>query len=452
MRTAKSIQEDIYNRFEQEQYDRDSTRTKKSFWPTDAKKTRNELYWAWTNEPKTNLISAEKLSMFKIAKLCELHYVQEFVKIGFAADLDNPDHVAKVEAATGRKLAFAKEKDEFGQRQLRVEMEREFVPVTGYMDGITLNGEPIEIKSTRSVKYIKDIATGKPPQVEHVYQLATYMDFIGSDVGWLAVCERAGGAVFFVKVEHRGNLVYATTDYSLGLPEEMETSVEQEQPYMQELIIDLGAEYMRWRKLFEDHIHPLKEPALEFEYRPRLTTQLLDSYITSSGNDSKVKLAIKGKRILSEHGWKPMYSDWRNLWIEKEMANKGVTDPSTYLVYQDHEIEFMLNHLDAELIDGRIRKITDTRRKQMKQEEVDRQRKTDPSAITDQRRKAGIEDITPIMSIVPAKAAEFIRVGIGALLAKDLDAVTDTELLAIQGIGAGAVKKIREMTQTGDIV
>lgn len=325
MRTAKDMQTAIYENYLADQERNEETRVKKSFWASDCLKPLNSLWWAWMNVPRTNKVSPEKLAMFDIGKLCELHLVREMIKVGNAADLDNPEHVKQVEEATGRKLCFASEPDEFGHRQLRVDMEREYVPITGYMDGITLNGEPIECKSTRSSKYIKDVATGKPPQIEHVYQLAIYMDFIGAQVGWLAVYARADGCIFFVKVEHLGDQVYATTDHSLGLPEEMGGEDEAQRPAeIEQLTIDLGAEYVRWRKLYEDYIHTQKEPPLEFEYRPSITKKLLDSYMTAGGDDKKIRAAIKGERILSEHGWKPQYCDWRDLWIQRECEQKEI--------------------------------------------------------------------------------------------------------------------------------
>jgi len=450
---AKELQQDIYNDYIIDRDRRNETHVKKSFWASDCLKPLNELFWAWTNVPKTNLVSPEKMAMFDIGKLCELHIIRRLQKIGFAADLESDEDIATVEKALKKALFFAKEKDEFGCRQIRMEMEREYVPVTGYLDGISLRGEPIEVKSTRSTKYIKDVATGKPPQVEHLYQLCCYMDFTGSDVGWLIVTSRPDGAIMIVKVEKIGSQVYSTTSHSLGMPEESEPidfdPNDENAEVIENVIVDLGEEFRRWRRLYEDHIHTNKEPELEFEYRPDVTKALLDSYVMNNGNTMKIKKAIKGDRILQAHGWKPLYCDWRDLWIEKEAAQKGVK-PAELLRYNDSEIEFMLQYLDSELIDGAVRKITDTRRKQLAQIELDKWRKRNFTTIGTLRRKAGVADGTSMADLVSKKLCDVLWANFGGGNAERFDSVTDTELLAIEGIGAGAVKKIREATKTFD--
>lgn len=454
MRTAKSIQLAIYENYLAERERREAELVKKHFWPSDFLKPLNELWWAWMNEPKTNPPSPEKLAMFDVGKLCELHVMRELVKVGVAADTNNEDHMAMVEKAVGQSLSYSSRLDEFGKKQIRVEMEREYVPVKGFMDGITLSGEPIECKSTRSAKYIKDVATGKPPQVEHVGQLAIYMDYIGAEVGWLCVYSRPDGTMMFVKVEHLGNRVYATTDHSLGLPEEMLDEDDDSPPVkfeVESITIDLDQEYKRWRSLFEEYIHTRKEPPLQFQYRPAVTKELLDSYVTDGGDDKRIRAAIKGKRILSEHGWKPQYCDWRDLWIQRECEQKGFKDKNEMLTYTKEEIQFMLDYLDAELIDGSIRKITENRRKQLEQMERDKKRKHDPSVITDQRRRNGVEDGDPISAYTTEKQAKMLFDALGIELVKDLDSTTDEELLSVKGIGAGLVEKLRASTFTFDL-
>ena len=343
---AKDIQNQIYQDYLNEREANDEKRSKQSFWASDCLKPLNELFWAWTNVPKTNPVSPEKLSMFDIGKLCELHVIRRLQKGGIAADLENEGDVSLVNSVLKTPLAFAKHHDEFGCRQIRMEMEREYVPVTGYLDGITLRGEPIEVKSTRSSKYIKDVATGRPPQKEHVYQLACYMDFLGSKYGWLIVTSRPDGVIMVVQVENLFDGTFITVSSSIGLPEEMGGSGGSEfrdAPEHEPLLIDLHAEFKRWRKLYEDHIHPNKETPLQFEYRPTITKEILEMY-----PEDKIKKAIKGDRILNEHEWKPMYCDWRDLWIAKEMKQKGFTDKDEFFRYAPEEIDLMMDHLQVE--------------------------------------------------------------------------------------------------------
>ena len=338
---AQEIQRDFYQEYLNERDRRDEKRSKQSFWASDCLKPMNELFWAWTNVPRTNPVTPEKLSMFDVGKLCELHMINRLIMQGLAADLQNEDHVKCVEKALGKRLAFAKEPDEFGKRQIRMEMERQYVPITGYLDGITLKGYPIEVKSTRSTKYIGNIARGKLGQIEHLYQLACYMDFLGVDKGLLAVVSRPDGCAVFVELKHLGDYIYQTGSQSIGLPEEMGSG--DEEIHIEPTTFDLEDEFKRWRKLYEDYIHPNIEPKLEYEYKATLTNELLSHY-----NETQIKNAIRGRRMLSSHEWKPQYCDWRNLWVEKEMKLKGYTKVGDFLKYTPDEEQFMMDYLGVE--------------------------------------------------------------------------------------------------------
>jgi hypothetical protein len=339
---CKADKRHFLTRLQTEEWDNSAKRKKTSFWASDCKKTMAELYWAWIDEPETNPCEAETLIMFKAAKLFELAIMEKMVKFGLAADLENDEVVA----ALGVNLA--ENKDEFGKRQARMEMEREFVPVTGYLDGLTTTGEPIEVKSYYSAKVDRDLANGKPPSEHYLHQLAVYMDFLGKDRGYLVSVNRSTGAIFFNELVHLGGLVYSCGEHSDALlgeesDDEGHFGDDDEGFVGETTVFDLSLEYKRWRKLFEDNIHPRKEPPLDYEYRPEITRELLGNYPVD-----KIKKAIKGQRVLSDHRWRPQYSRWKNLWIKKECEAKGFASEADLCRYTESDIELMMDFLDVE--------------------------------------------------------------------------------------------------------
>lgn len=458
---AKQVQRDVYQNYINERERREEKKSKQSFWASDFGRTLNELFWAWTNVPVTNPPSPETLSMFDIGKLCELHVIRRLQETGFAADLENQGDVSLVNSTLERPLAFAEHDDEFGHRQIRLEMEREYVPITGYMDGITLHGEPIEVKSTRSHMLIKEIALGKEiGNSQYIGQLATYMDFLGKDIGWLVVVERSNGTIMVAKVEHLGNGIYSTTDVSLGLPEtDDEDEKNAEFPADFELIptvVDLHEQYKRWRYLFEEHIHPNVEPPLEFEYKPFITTGLLEDYLGDPNDegkrdDKKIRAAIKGNRILSAHGWKPQYCNWKNLWVERECIQKGFgEDVASFLKYGNDEVELMLEFIDCIYIDDRIVMASEQALAKLRTLDLDAWRKKNYGRISEQRRAAGIVDTEPLTALkgLSSKQIDTLMLA-GFITAKDFDKTTDAEILSIKGVGPALVEKIRNATHTG---
>lgn len=453
---AKQVQQDIYQNYINERERREEKKSKQSFWASDFGDTLNELFWAWTNVPATNPPSAETLSMFDIGKLCELHVIRRLQETGFAADLESEDDIKIVNEELERPLVFAEHKDEFGHRQIRMEMEREYVPITGYLDGITLKGEPIEVKSTRSHKLIREIALGQKIGNDHyIGQLAIYMDFLGKSIGWLVVIERSNGTIMIAKVEHLGNGIYSTTDVSLGLPEE-DAEDAPDIPVDLELVptvVDLHEQYKRWRYLFEEHIHPNIEPPLEFEYKPFITTGLLEGYLgelndDGKRDDKKIRSAIKGNRILSAHGWKPQYCNWKNLWVEKECMQKGFgEDVATFLKYGNDEIELMLEFIDCFWIGDRIVKRTDSLESKYREAQMDKARPKHKKAVAEQRRKAGIEDSQTLDTVLTKRQASLLS-SEGICVASQLDSVKNEKLMSIKGVGEKMVIAIRAETHT----
>ena len=146
------------------------------------------------------------------------------------------------------------------------------------------------------------------------------MDFLGVDKGFILSISRANGKMWLSEIVHLGHLVYECKGFTF----------------------DLGEEYKRWRKIMEDNIIPLKEPKLEYFYHPKMSNELLAKY-----PDDKIKKAIKGERVLSDHRWRYQYSSFKDLVIKKEAEMKGV-DPESLCVYTQEETQFMMDYLNVE--------------------------------------------------------------------------------------------------------
>lgn len=108
-------------------------KVKRSFYPTDCTKNVFDLYHAFKGTPQTNPPDAEKLNMFRVAKLVEESLVQSFGDAG-------------VLHAT----------------QMRVEMWRCGVYITGYADAVLLE-EVLEGREKEGEIYIDEGGKELPP-------------------------------------------------------------------------------------------------------------------------------------------------------------------------------------------------------------------------------------------------------------------------------------------------
>lgn len=348
----------------------DNPHPKSSFWATDGLKPAIDIYLRWTNHEETNPIALEKLLMFRAADAFEFYIIQTLVRIGEAADIQDPDTV--------KRLGLNIQERNANIPQIRMEMEREFVPVTGYLDGITPDGKPIEVKTFYSPRIDIELSKGKPPNEQYLYQLAIYMDFLGQTRGILVMANRSTGNVFFIELmrESTDTLVFTMGDRSMGVLEDVDPdnpeqaeSVSDADSLGETYQFDLGDEYKRWRKIMEDNIIPLKEPDLEYQYRPAITKELIDYYMGPDRKDEKIRLAIKGKRVLSEDKWRYQYSPYKDYIIEKEMKAKGFQTVDELCAYTPAEIKLMMDFAGLEYQqtkDGRWKCGPDGKRKLFK--------------------------------------------------------------------------------------
>jgi len=284
-----------------EDWKRNEGRKKTSFWASDCLRPSCDIYWRWMDEPETNPIKPSSLLLMQVGKLFEQRIVEFLRGMGEIKDAEKTDLPVK-------------------DGQFRVEMEREYVPVTGYMDAVHAEGFPIEIKTHYAQTVDRMLENGQPPSDHYCHQLAVYMDFMGVDKGLMISANRANGNIFFSDMERLGDLRFRCKGYEF----------------------DLGKEYARFRRIMENNIHEHKEPELEYLYRPDVTAALLDQY-----KEDKIKKAIKGERVLCDHKWRYQYSSWKEKVIEKEASMRGVS-VADLCTYTKEDTEFMMNYLNVE--------------------------------------------------------------------------------------------------------
>jgi len=357
MNTMQGIKSEFLLRFTTENWKREETHTKTSFWPTDVEKPGIEIFWRWANEPTTNPIGPETLLMFRAAAAFEHAIVKHMVECGEAVDLDNVELVESM----GHKI-IQREGD---IPQVRIDMERNFIPITGYLDALSPEGIPIEVKTYYSSRVDKELARGKAPSSHYLKQLAVQIDYCKTLTGILVSANRSTGNIFFTELRRQSldTLVFEVGDRSMDMSEpdvdeerdgERRGSDEDEGPdsvasECGEIYgFDLQDEYDRWRALMENHIIPLREPPLDYSYKAELTKELLDYYAGKDGKFTEIRRAIKGQRVLSDHRWRPQYSNYKDLWIEREMKQKGFKTVAELCTYTPTEIMFLMDYANLE--------------------------------------------------------------------------------------------------------
>jgi hypothetical protein len=273
---------------------------KRSFWASDCLRPGIEIFWKWMEVPETNPIEPESLLLMSVGKMYELAIGEHLIKAGCAQQLNG--------------------------EQARIEFDWKGAPFTGSMDFVHPEGYPIEIKSISTFGAMK-MAKGNAPSDHYCHQLATYMYAKQQDKGLMIHCCRDNGALFESWMVHKGNGIYECKGYEFNL----------------------FVEFDRLRSLYTNHILTKIDPQPDYEYRPTITEALLANFVDSDSTQpfDKIKKAIKGERILSDHRWRPQYCNWRDLWKSIEAKNKGIT-VDELMAYTPADIKAMMGFLGVE--------------------------------------------------------------------------------------------------------
>jgi len=241
-----------------------------SFWATDCEKPLFDLYHSWMGTKPTNPFEAEKLTMFNAAKMCEVALIETLDDMGMLQQVEE---------------------------QIKIEMTRHGVPITGYLDGRFKEGYPLEVKSYYGMYQAKELREGKP-RPSYLKQLAVYMDALNEDRGKLVYMDRGTGEMHEFTLLRTGK-----TSFKCLMVE-----------------FDLDDTYKRWSDFYFAHVLTKEEPESEFRYK--IPVGELDWSKVSKGDISKAR---NNHKVIGD-SWQVAYSPYKNLIIEREGTCLGYSD------------------------------------------------------------------------------------------------------------------------------
>lgn len=255
-------------------------RVKTSFWATETETPVFDLYHKWIGTEPTNPIEAEKLMMFKAAKMMELSL------IAMLREMD----VLEEDKSFWKNL-FKK------NNQHRIEFETHGIKVSGYLDGLLKDNMPLEIKSFYGDYQTKELKSGKPKE-SYLKQLAIYMFAKNAQKGKLIYIHRGTGEMFEFTLIRTGETTFKCM------------SIE----------FDLEDIFKRWARLYKNNIVPKVEPKSEFRYK--IPVEEIDFTKISKSDISKAR---NNHKVIGD-SWQVAYSPYKDLIIEREGTIVGYTN------------------------------------------------------------------------------------------------------------------------------
>lgn len=183
------------------------------------------------------------------------------------------------------------------EEQGRVDYETNGIPIHGYIDAITVDGYPLEIKTINNKNSfdIKKYDDGYPRE-NYVGQLAIYMDFLKKDKGYLFVASIDGLNTYLYTCTRDGDI------FTCGHTK-----------------FNLKDELNRWKDLWDNNIKTKVEPDI-FEYYYKVPVDKID---WSTISKSKIVEARNNRAVIGDFQVK--YSPFKDLWIKKQGVEHGYT-------------------------------------------------------------------------------------------------------------------------------
>jgi hypothetical protein len=188
----------------------------------------------------------------------------------------------------------------------RIEHETEGIKIHGYIDALSKNGNPLEIKSVNNANKF-DVLKYKrnEPKENYVGQLATYMEVKQSNRGALFVSTIDGLNYFWFDCVRLSPGIYRCGNVT----------------------IDIRAEYKRWADLYHNNILPRKMPDI-WQYRYKYDVNTID---WRSIPKAKITAARTNAAVIGD--WQVQWSDWKNKIVELQ---------GTCLGYSNEELSTIL--------------------------------------------------------------------------------------------------------------
>ncbi len=245
---------------------------KTTFWASESETMSFEIYHRWMGTPPTNPIKADKQVLMNAGKMLEESLVHQWGKAG----------VVKTQL----------------EDQLRIEITRKGVPISGYVDAVHVDGYPIEVKSFYGYYQKKDLEQ-RNARTSYLKQLCIYMDALNQERGKLFYMERGDGTMFEFDVQRARQYEYVCGHIKINLEEV----------------------YDRWAKLYTDYI--LKEIEPPIAYRYKIPPSQID---WSKISKTDIKKARANQKVIGDHPWMIQYSGYKDLILERQGTTPGYTD------------------------------------------------------------------------------------------------------------------------------
>lgn len=256
---------------------------KQNFAASDFGKSMIDLYFAFTNEPVTNPPSWNDTLKWEAGKGVELGMLNILKMNGIV----NKDYDQKKDG--------------------RIEHKYKSIQINGYIDAISIDGTPIEIKSINNAnKFDIGKYENGTPRENYVGQLATYMEAKGRKLGYLFVASIDGLSYFWFECTSLGN-----GRYKCGT-----------------VIVDLYKEWDKWveLKVYVDTGAPLP-PNYLWEHRYKYPVEEIDW--RSLSND-KISKARNGHAVVGD--WEVGWSPWKNRIVELQGTVLGYTNEELSII------------------------------------------------------------------------------------------------------------------------
>lgn len=239
------------------------SRERKAFYASDYGKSNLDLYFSWIDEPRTDEIEWRNKLLFGSGNGLEEALKDVLVDSGYL----DPDY----------------DQREHG----RVELYTHNIDINGYIDFILKDGTPLECKSTGSYYNLKKCGQGDVRD-SYVGQLATYMEYLGKEKGYLFIASLDGSTTILKECNKIEDYTYKCGKTT----------------------VNLSDEWLRWAKLHQNHIVPEELPDI-WEYRYKYDIDKIDWKTIPSGKISKAR---NNREVLGDY--QVHYSDWKSKIIE----------------------------------------------------------------------------------------------------------------------------------------
>lgn len=263
-----------------------SDRRRVNFYASDFGRSDLDIYFSFTNEPKTNA-------------------AEWFQTLKWGAGLGVEEKLLRILKDSG----YVPE--EYDQKKHgRILIEREGVSIAGYIDAATTldeTGIPIEIKSINNKNSvdIRKYATGYPRE-SYVGQLAVYMDARNVNMGYLFVASVDGLSYFLFKA----------------------TRLKDGRVKCGKVTVNPADFYKRVSKLKKDHIDLKKMPDVN---------QYLYKYPVDTLNWKEVPVASiakarQNKKVIGD--FQIVFSDWKDKIIKLQKTKKGYSNAELKIILE----------------------------------------------------------------------------------------------------------------------